>query len=71
MSIFDNYTDILVLSGAGFGIDAGLPDYNDMHRMVDESSCYEYISNKRVTRRIQNSKKTNRKEKFICNHIKY
>ena len=34
---FDNYSDILVLSGAGFGIYAGLPDYNGMHQMADEA----------------------------------
>ena len=34
--MFKKYDNILVLSGAGFGIDAGLPDYEDMHRLSDE-----------------------------------
>ena len=34
--MFEKYDNILVLSGAGFGIDSGLPDYEEMHRMGDE-----------------------------------
>lgn len=33
------YDDILVLSGAGFGIDAGLPDYDGVHAIVDEAAA--------------------------------
>jgi NAD-dependent SIR2 family protein deacetylase len=36
--MFSKYDNILILSGAGFGIDAGLPDYQGMHRMVDEAA---------------------------------
>ena len=36
--MFKSYDNILVLSGAGFGIDAGLPDYKDMHKMADEAA---------------------------------
>jgi len=36
--MFKGYDDILILSGAGFGIDAGLPDYDGVHAMVDEAA---------------------------------
>ena len=36
--MFKSYDNILVLSGAGFGIDAGLPDYKDMHKLADEAA---------------------------------
>ena len=35
--MFKSYNNILVLSSAGFGIDAGLPDYNRMHQMANEA----------------------------------
>ena len=34
-----NKQDILILAGAGLGIDAGLPDYNGMHQMADEAAA--------------------------------
>jgi len=37
--MFNGYDDILVLCGAGFGIDAGLPDYDGVHAMVDEAAA--------------------------------
>lgn len=36
--MFRHHDNILVLSGAGFGIDAGLPDYRGMHDMADEAA---------------------------------
>jgi len=36
--MFNGYDDVLVLSGAGFGIDAGLPDYDGVHEMVYEAA---------------------------------
>jgi len=36
--MFKGYNDILILAGAGLGIDAGLPDYEGMHRMADEAA---------------------------------
>ena len=39
----NDYDDILILAGAGMGIDAGLPDYNEMHDMVDEAATIHQI----------------------------
>ena len=36
--MFKKYDNILVLSGAGFGIDSGLPDFEDMHRITDQAA---------------------------------
>ena len=38
MDLIKKYDNILILSGAGMGIDAGLPDYDGVHRMVDEAA---------------------------------
>lgn len=37
--MFKPYTDVLVLVGAGFGIDSGLPDYNGVHQMAEEAAA--------------------------------
>ena len=38
MDNIEKYDNILILSGAGMGIDSGLPDYDGVHRMVDEAA---------------------------------
>ena len=35
---FKKYNDILILAGAGFSVDCGIPDYSGVHRMVDEAA---------------------------------
>ena len=37
--MFKRYENVLVLSGAGFGIDSGLPDYDGVHAMADEAAA--------------------------------
>jgi len=41
--MFKSYNDILILSGAGFGIDAGLPDYEGMHDMADQAAAQHNV----------------------------
>lgn len=38
MEYFNKYDDILILAGAGMGIDAGLPDYDGIHNMVFDAA---------------------------------
>ena len=41
--MFKGYDNILVLSGAGFGIDAGLPDYRQLHQMAQNAAVIHNI----------------------------
>ena len=36
--MFKSFDNILILSGAGFGIDAGLPDYDGVHQMANDAA---------------------------------
>lgn len=38
MDKIKKYDNILILAGAGMGIDAGLPDYDGVHQMIDDAA---------------------------------
>jgi NAD-dependent SIR2 family protein deacetylase len=44
MERIQEYENILVLAGAGFSIDSGLPDYDDVHRMVDIAAQHHNVA---------------------------
>ena len=36
--LLNKYNDIIILAGAGFSVDSGLPDYRELHKLMDIAS---------------------------------
>ena len=41
--MFKSFDNVLVLSGAGFGIDSGLPDYEGIHQMANDAAAQHNV----------------------------